>query len=85
MYINITKILVFIAPNVKVVYDVSGVAIKEIAKQFHATPEMWRRENRTKGIARLRFFGARAALAAKRIQSCYVQYNPYSVLSSLLI
>jgi hypothetical protein len=31
--------------NVKVVYDVSGVAIKGIAKQFHATPEMWRRKN----------------------------------------
>jgi hypothetical protein len=49
--------------------------IKGIAKQFHATPEMWRRENRTKGTARLRFFGARAALAAKRIQSCYVPFG----------
>jgi hypothetical protein len=42
---------------------------------------MWRRENRTKGAARLRFFGARAALAAKRIQSCYVPLDFFVILT----
>ena len=31
-------------------------------------------QNRTKGEARLRFFAARAVLAAKHIPSCYMPY-----------
>jgi hypothetical protein len=58
-----------ISPNVKVVYDVFGVAIKEL-RSGSSNPKNVAEQNTTKGAARLVFCVARAALAAKRIQSC---------------
>jgi hypothetical protein len=58
-----------IALNVKGVYDVFGVAIKEL-RSSSSNPKNVAEQNTTKGVARLGFFVARAALAAKRIQSC---------------
>jgi hypothetical protein len=62
-----------LSPNVKVVYDVFGVAIKELRSSF-SNPKNVAEKKPTKGEARLGFFGARAALAAKRIQSCYTKW-----------
>jgi hypothetical protein len=55
-----------------IVYDVFGVAIKEL-RSGSSNPKNVAEKKPTKGAARLGFFVARAALAAKRIQSCYVQ------------
>jgi hypothetical protein len=71
------------AYNVKVVYDVSGVAIKKLRSSF-SNPRNVAEKKSTKGGARLGFFVARAALAAKRIQSCYVQVFCSSVSLSFL-
>jgi hypothetical protein len=62
-------ILAHIAYNVKVVYDVFGVAIEEL-RSSSSNPKNVAERKPTKGEARLGFLVARAALAAKRIQSC---------------
>jgi hypothetical protein len=63
-----------ISPNVKVVYDVFAVAMEKLQSSFSNRKNVVEK-NRTKGVARLRFFGTRAALAAKHIQSCYVKWG----------
>jgi hypothetical protein len=65
----IKKILGKMAYNVKVVYDVFGVAIREL-RSGSSNPKNVAEQNTTKGVARLVFCVARAALAAKRIQAC---------------
>jgi hypothetical protein len=69
------------AHNVKVVYDVFGVAIKEL-RSGSSNPKNVAKQNTTKGVARLVFCVARAALAAKRIQSCYM---PFARILSTLV
>jgi hypothetical protein len=66
--ITFNKNLGGMSHNVPAVYDVFAVAIKETVGFLYRKNVA--EKNRTKGVARLRFFGARAALAAKHIQTC---------------
>jgi hypothetical protein len=51
-------ILKIIAPNVKVVYDVSGVAIKELRSGSTGTKKCGGDKNPQRRLRRLGFFGA---------------------------
>jgi hypothetical protein len=53
----LSKNLAHISPNVKVVYDVFGVAIKKLRSSF-SNPKNVAEKKHTKGVARLGFFGA---------------------------
>jgi hypothetical protein len=72
-----SKILGRIASNVKVVYDVFAVAMEKLRSSFSNRKNV-AEKNRTKGAARLRFFGTQAALAAKHIQSCYMPFAAFT-------
>jgi hypothetical protein len=76
------QILACISHNVKVVYDVSGVAIKKLRSSF-SNPRNVAEKKPIKGVARLGFFRARAALAAKRIQSCYMPFAALTTISMI--
>jgi hypothetical protein len=57
---------------------------KKLRSSF-SNPKNVAEEKPTKGAARLGFFVARAALAAKRIQSCYVPFVRSSVFHIIAI
>jgi hypothetical protein len=70
------------AHNVKVVYDVFGVAIKERRSSF-SNPKNVAEQNTTKGVARLGFCGARAAFRRRSVYNpvmrrCLFNYIPES-------
>jgi len=54
-------------------------AIKELRSNSSAQ-KMWRRKNAQRAQARLGFFVAQAAKAAKRIQTYYAQYDHYNII-----
>jgi hypothetical protein len=63
------KIPDFISHNVPAVYDVLPARTRALRSKDQGWQNV-AEKNRTKGVARLRFFVARAALAAKHIQTC---------------